>query len=164
LDVIFYARVSLKGCNADEFEELTGCNGSGFDLQIRALENLLDEEVSCFPAVMSAFSSRSSCPGFQLVFFNTQSYFYLAEALEYIDVWKQATPFRPTGIFWPIDSTEQMPWWSKLKIYWKSTFPMFISVGWMNDWLLTKKCMSHIHFLLPQFFDTIEFAKLLKGE
>jgi glucosamine-6-phosphate deaminase len=35
--------------------------------------------------------------------------FYLAEALEYIMAWQQATPERPTGICGPIGPTEQLP-------------------------------------------------------
>ena len=35
--------------------------------------------------------------------------FYLAEALEYIDAWRQATPDNPVGICGPIGPTEQLP-------------------------------------------------------
>lgn len=50
-----------------------------------------------------------SRPGFQISFYETLEEFYLAEALEYIDAWKQATPGRPAGICGPIGPTEQLP-------------------------------------------------------
>ncbi len=48
-------------------------------------------------------------PGFKVVFYDTLEEFYLAEALEYIEAWKQATPGRPAGICGPIGPTEQLP-------------------------------------------------------
>jgi len=50
-----------------------------------------------------------SRPGFRVVFYDTLEEFYLAEALEYIEAWKQATPNRPAGICGPIGPTEQLP-------------------------------------------------------
>ena len=47
--------------------------------------------------------------GFQVVFYDTLEDFYLAEALEYITAWKQATPDNPVGICGPIGPTEQLP-------------------------------------------------------
>ncbi len=47
--------------------------------------------------------------GFQVIFYDTLESFYLAEALEYIETWKQATPSQPTGICGPIGPTEQLP-------------------------------------------------------
>jgi glucosamine-6-phosphate deaminase len=48
-------------------------------------------------------------PGFEVVFYDTLESFYLAEALEYIEAWKQATKDRPAGICGPIGPTEQLP-------------------------------------------------------
>jgi glucosamine-6-phosphate deaminase len=48
-------------------------------------------------------------PGFSISLYDTLEEFYLAEALEYIDAWKQATASRPTGICGPIGPTEQLP-------------------------------------------------------
>jgi len=53
-------RVSLKGCDEAEFHNLTGASSSGFKLQLEALRNLVDEDVSCHPAVMRSFSSSES--------------------------------------------------------------------------------------------------------
>jgi uncharacterized Fe-S cluster-containing radical SAM superfamily protein len=55
-----HVRVSLKGCNEDDFEKLTGASSQGFELQLQSLKNLVDEGVSCHPAVMTSFSSRDS--------------------------------------------------------------------------------------------------------
>ncbi|MDB6133611.1 MAG: glucosamine-6-phosphate isomerase [Verrucomicrobiales bacterium] len=50
-----------------------------------------------------------SRPGFEVVFHDTLEDFYLAEALEYITAWRQATPDNPVGICGPIGPTEQLP-------------------------------------------------------
>ncbi|MFC1561207.1 glucosamine-6-phosphate isomerase [Candidatus Latescibacterota bacterium] len=47
--------------------------------------------------------------GFRISFYETLEKFYLAEALEYIEAWKQATPDNPAGICGPIGPTEQLP-------------------------------------------------------
>ncbi|MBN1459544.1 MAG: glucosamine-6-phosphate isomerase, partial [Armatimonadetes bacterium] len=41
---------------------------------------------------------RLSRPGFEVRFYDTLEGFYLAEALEYIEAWQQATEEQPTGI------------------------------------------------------------------
>lgn len=48
-------------------------------------------------------------PGFAIKFYDTLEDFYLAEALEYITAWRQATPEQPAGICGPIGPTEQLP-------------------------------------------------------
>lgn len=48
-------------------------------------------------------------PGFKVSFYDTIEDFYTAEALEYIDAWRQATPDNPVGICGPIGPTEQLP-------------------------------------------------------
>lgn len=50
-----------------------------------------------------------SRPGFTVKLYDTLEDFYLAEALEYIEAWRQATPDRPAGICGPIGPTEQLP-------------------------------------------------------
>ena len=47
--------------------------------------------------------------GFRVVMYDTLEDFYLAEALEYIEAWKQATADQPAGICGPIGPTEQLP-------------------------------------------------------
>jgi glucosamine-6-phosphate deaminase len=48
-------------------------------------------------------------PGFKVRIYDTREDFYLAEALEYIDAWRQSTPDNPAGICGPIGPTEQLP-------------------------------------------------------
>jgi len=50
-----------------------------------------------------------SRPGFKIVTYDTLEDFYLAEALEYIDAWRQSTDDNPVGICGPIGPTEQLP-------------------------------------------------------
>ncbi len=50
-----------------------------------------------------------SRPGFQVHFYETLEEFYVTEALEYVEAWKQATAARPAGICGPIGPTEQLP-------------------------------------------------------
>ena len=52
---------------------------------------------------------RLSRPGFKVVMYDTLEDFYLAEALEYIEAWRQSTPDNPVGICGPIGPTEQLP-------------------------------------------------------
>lgn len=52
---------------------------------------------------------RLSREGFKVIFYDTLEDFYLAEALEYVTAWKQATPDNPVGICGPIGPTEQLP-------------------------------------------------------
>lgn len=47
--------------------------------------------------------------GFKVVFYDTLEDFYVAEALEYITSWKQASASNPVGICGPIGPTEQLP-------------------------------------------------------
>jgi uncharacterized Fe-S cluster-containing radical SAM superfamily protein len=59
-----HVRVSLKGCNEEEFSRLTGAEPKGFQLQLAALRNLAKAGVSVHPAVMSSFSGRESTDEF----------------------------------------------------------------------------------------------------
>jgi glucosamine-6-phosphate deaminase len=47
--------------------------------------------------------------GFQVTIYDTLEEFYCAEALEYINAWRQATADNPVGICGPIGPTEQLP-------------------------------------------------------
>ncbi|MBN1844754.1 MAG: hypothetical protein JW810_03655 [Sedimentisphaerales bacterium] len=47
--------------------------------------------------------------GFRVTFHETLAEFYLAEALEYLSCWRQATADNPVGICGPIGPTEQLP-------------------------------------------------------
>ncbi|MFA5863701.1 MAG: glucosamine-6-phosphate isomerase [Phycisphaerae bacterium] len=52
---------------------------------------------------------KLSRPGFKVVVYDTLEDFYCAEALEYIEAWRQATDSQPAGICGPIGPTEQLP-------------------------------------------------------
>jgi uncharacterized Fe-S cluster-containing radical SAM superfamily protein len=53
-----HVRVSLKGACPEDFARLTAAMSEGFTFQLKALENLSEEGVDCFPAVMANFSSQ----------------------------------------------------------------------------------------------------------
>jgi len=70
----------------------------------------LDDNILSEAARLSEYDILAlTRPGFNVVFYQTLEDFYLAEALEYIHAWKQATPERPAGICGPIGPTEQLP-------------------------------------------------------
>ncbi len=52
---------------------------------------------------------RLSRPGFRVVMYDSLEDFYLAEALEYIDAWRESTADNPVGVCGPIGPTEQLP-------------------------------------------------------
>jgi glucosamine-6-phosphate deaminase len=66
---------------------------------------ILDDAAKLTADDMAALSRD----GFRVVFHDTLEDFYLAEALEYIAAWRQATPNDPAGICGPIGPTEQLP-------------------------------------------------------
>lgn len=67
----------------------------------------LERELIAVAAALTPEKMRKlSRPGFKVVFYDTLEEFYCAEALEYIDAWKQSTPDNPAGICGPIGSTE----------------------------------------------------------
>ncbi len=70
----------------------------------------LDDDIIRDAASLSADDVlQLSRPGFKVVFYDTLEDFYLAEALEYINAWKQSTEDNPVGICGPIGPTEQLP-------------------------------------------------------
>jgi len=70
----------------------------------------LDDGLISDAAALTAESLAGlSRPGFRVVLYDTLEDFYLAEALEYIAAWRQATADDPVGICGPIGPTEQLP-------------------------------------------------------
>ena len=70
----------------------------------------LDREILDDAARLSAEDLLGlSREGFAVKFYDTVEDFYLAEALEYIAAWQQATESQPAGICGPIGPTEQLP-------------------------------------------------------
>lgn len=68
-------------------------------------KEILDDAAKLTPEDMVALSR----PGFKVVIYDTLEEFYCAEALEYIEAWKQATPDNPVGVCGPIGPTEHLP-------------------------------------------------------
>ena len=66
---------------------------------------VLDDAARLTPEGMLAMSRE----GFRVVFYDTLEDFYLAEALEYVTAWRQATADEPAGVCGPIGPTEQLP-------------------------------------------------------
>ena len=70
----------------------------------------LDSELTADVAKLTPRAiERLSRPGFKVVMYDTLEDFYLAEALEYVDAWRQSTDDNPAGICGPIGPTEQLP-------------------------------------------------------
>ncbi|MVZ63907.1 glucosamine-6-phosphate isomerase [Sphingobacterium humi] len=70
----------------------------------------LDEQIMRDAAQLSEKDLlQLSRPGFKVIFHETLEEFYLAEALQYIEAWKQSTAAAPAGICGPIGPTEQLP-------------------------------------------------------
>jgi glucosamine-6-phosphate deaminase len=70
----------------------------------------LDREILADAARLTAADLQQLArPGFRVVMYDTLEEFYLAEALEYITAWRQATADAPVGICGPIGPTEQLP-------------------------------------------------------
>ena len=70
------------------------------------LDHALIDEAARLTVADMANLSRD---GFRVKFYDTLEDFYLAEALEYITAWRQATADSPVGICGPIGPTEQLP-------------------------------------------------------
>ena len=68
-------------------------------------DKIVHDAAKLTPKSMQGLSRK----GFKVVMYDTIEDFYLAEALEYIDAWKQSTPDNPAGICGPIGPTEQLP-------------------------------------------------------
>src|SRR5215203_3752965 len=74
-------------------------------------------------------------PGFRILFYDTLEEFYLAEALEYVTAWRQATPNVPVGICGPIGPTEQLPLVARLVN--ELGIPLHHAHFWgMDEWVI----------------------------
>ena len=67
--------------------------------------DLIDEAARLTPRDLV----RLSRPGFAVVLYDTLEEFYVAEALEYVEAWRQSSEDAPVGICGPIGPTEQLP-------------------------------------------------------
>ncbi len=105
----------------------------------------LDQAILKDAAALNAGDLKSlSREGFKVVFYDTLEEFYLAEALEYIDAWRQATPERPAGICGPIGPTEQLPLVARLV----NEFDISLAHAhfWgMDEWVLDGREVPETH-------------------
>ena len=70
----------------------------------------LDEEILRDAAKLTPEDLEGlSRDGFEVTIYDSLKEFYCAEALEYLQVWQQATPDNPVGICGPIGPTDQLP-------------------------------------------------------
>ena len=82
--------------------------------------------------------------GFKVVFYDTLEDFYVAEALEYISAWRQATADDPVGICGPIGPTEQLPLVARLV----NAFDLSLKHAhfWgMDEWIIDGKEAPETH-------------------
>jgi glucosamine-6-phosphate deaminase len=85
-----------------------------------------------------------SRPGFRVVFYDTLEEFYLAEALEYVTAWRQATADAPVGICGPIGPTEQLP--LVARIVNELEIPLAHAHFWgMDEWVLDGREVAPDH-------------------
>jgi glucosamine-6-phosphate deaminase len=66
---------------------------------------ILEDAARLTPEAMAGLARE----GFRVSFYDTAEAFYLAEAMEYIRAWREATEEAPAGICGPIGPTEQLP-------------------------------------------------------
>jgi len=88
--------------------------------------------------------AQLSRPGFTVKFYDTLEDFYLAEALEYITAWMQATEDAPAGICGPIGPTEQLPLVARLV----NTLELDLRYAhfWaMDEWIIDGKEVASDH-------------------
>lgn len=103
-------------------------------------DDIIKEAARLTPEKMQKLSR----PGFKVVMYDTLEEFYLAEALEYINAWKQSTPDNPVGICGPIGPTEQLPLVARIV----NDLGLSIKSGhfWgMDEWFLNGKEASPTH-------------------
>ena len=87
-----------------------------------------------------------SRPGFRVIMYDTIEEFYLAEALEYIEAWKQSTPDKPAGICGPIGPTEQLPLVARLVNAMDLSLAKLDAHFWgMDEWVLDGQAVGMDH-------------------
>ena len=89
---------------------------------------------------------KLSRPGFTIHYYETLEDFYLAEALEYIEAWKQSTPSKPAGICGPIGPTEQLPLVSRIVNALEINLKKLDAHFWgMDEWVENGKPVAANH-------------------
>ena len=101
---------------------------------------ILDDAARLTPEDMAGLSR----PGFTVAFYDTLEDFYLAEALEYITSWREATADRPAGICGPIGPTEQLPLVARLVNALEIDLTNAHFWG-MDEWVIDGKAVGEDH-------------------
>jgi len=103
---------------------------------------ILDDAARLTPQDMLGLSRE----GFKVVFYDTLEEFYTAEALEYIEAWRQSTPDNPVGICGPIGPTEQLPLVAQIVNAIDLNLRQKDAHFWgMDEWVLNGKEVSEVH-------------------
>lgn len=107
----------------------------------------LDDELLRDAAALSVNDmAQLSREGFEVVFYDTLEEFYLAEALEYIEAWRQSSPNNPAGICGPIGPTEQLPLVARLVNALDLDLARLGACFWaMDEWVLDGKPVGSDH-------------------
>ena len=121
----------------------------------------LDRELLDDAATLTADGIlKLSRPGFKVVFHDTLEAFFLAEALEYVEAWKEATADDPVGVCGPIGPVEQLPLVAQL------VNAMDLSLAnahfWgMDEWVIDGKEVATDHVLSFENTDrTLSFDRI----
>lgn len=107
----------------------------------------LDPEILADAASLTERSLKGlSRPGFTVHFYDTLEEFYLAEALEYIEAWRQSSPDNPAGICGPIGPTEQLPLVARLVNALELNLAKLEAHFWgMDEWVEDGKPVNRQH-------------------
>jgi glucosamine-6-phosphate deaminase len=107
----------------------------------------LDREILNDAARLTANDAlQLSRPGFTVKFYESLEDFYLAEALEYITAWRQATDDHPAGLCGPIGPTEQLPLVARLVN--ELELDLRYAHFWaMDEWVIDGKEVPVTHLL-----------------
>ena len=105
----------------------------------------LDDEILNDAARLTAEDMAAmSREGFKVVLYDTLEGFYLAEALEYITAWRQATADNPVGICGPIGPTEQLALAARLVNELKLDLSN-AHFWWMDEWYMDGREVPPTH-------------------
>ncbi len=107
----------------------------------------LDQDLINDAAALSVQDiSQLSREGFRVVMYDTIEDFYMAEALEYIDAWKQSSADNPAGICGPIGPTEQLPLVARLVNVLGLNLKELNAHFWgMDEWVLDGQAVGTNH-------------------
>lgn len=122
-------------------------------------QEILNDAAKLTPEDMFGLSR----PGFKVVFYDTLEEFYLAEALEYIEAWKQSSADNPVGICGPIGPTEQLPLVAQLV----NSLDLSLKDAhfWgMDEWVIDGKEVSEDHPLSFALADRLLCFDRIKPE